>query len=108
VVRPGGIGSRKTASKLFFVECNSTGIVLMDLEAPPIAVPKAAIVSSEQYAKFLSRVKDTRDSMILFLVRKAGNENYLWAAGYAESKFRVRTGKLPMPNDGKIDLSLFN
>jgi hypothetical protein len=41
-------------------------------------------------------------------VRKAGNENYLWAAGYAESKFRVRTGKLPMPNDGKIDLSLFN
>ena len=108
VVRPGGIGSRKTASKLFFVECNSTGIVLMDQEAPPIAVPKAAIVSSEQYAKFLSRVKDTRDSMVLFLVRKAGNENYLWAAGYAESKFRVRTGKLPMPNDGKIDLSLFN
>lgn len=108
VVRPGGIGARNTASKLFFVECNSTGIVILEQDAPPIAVPKAAIVSSEQYATFLSRVKDTRDSMILFLVRKSGNDNYLWAAGFAESKFRVRTGKLPMPNDGKIDLSLFN
>jgi hypothetical protein len=31
----------------------------------------------------------------------------LWAAGVAESEFRMRTGKLPMPNDGKIDLSIF-
>jgi hypothetical protein len=106
LVRPGGIGSR-AATNLFFVECNSTGIVMHERDVKPITVPKAAIPSSEEYHKFLTRAKKTRDSMVLFLVRKAGNENYLWAAGVAESEFRLRTGKLPMPNDGKIDLSLF-
>ena len=106
VVRPGGIGSR-AATNLFFVECNSTGIVMHERDVKPITVPQAAIPTSEEYHTFLTRVKKTRDSMVLFLVRKAGNENYLWAAGIAESEFRLRTGKLPMPNDGKIDLSLF-
>lgn len=45
--------------------------------------------------------------MVLFLVRKSGNDAYLWAAGHAESKFEVLTGKLPVPKDGEIDLSLF-
>ena len=45
--------------------------------------------------------------MVLFLIRKSGNEAYLWAAGLAETKFKVTTGKLPIPNDGEIDLSLF-
>lgn len=106
LVRPGGIGSR-VATNLFFVECNSTGIVMHERNVEPITVLKAAIPTSEEYKKFLSRAIKTRDSMALFLVRKAGNENYLWAAGLAESEFRLRTGKLPIPNDGKIDLSLF-
>ena len=45
--------------------------------------------------------------MILFLVRKSGKKSYDWAAGIAETKYRVAHGKLPIPNDGKIDLSLF-
>ena len=45
--------------------------------------------------------------MVLYLVRKSGNDCYLWGAGWAETKSRLNTGKLPMPNDGKIDLSLF-
>jgi len=106
VVRPGGIGSR-LATNLFFVECNSTGIVMHERGKEPVVVPQAAITTSEEYTLFLSRARRARDSMVLFLVRKAGNENYLWAAGHAESEFRIRTGKLPMPNDGKIDLTLF-
>ena len=106
VVRPGGVGSR-AAQNLFFVECNATGIVLLEKGAEPVTVSKASITASEDYNKFLDKVKRTRDSMVLYLVRKAGNESYQWAAGWAETQFRLNTGKLPLPNDGKIDLSLF-
>ena len=99
-MRPGGVGSR-TASNLFFVECTSTGIVLIERDEEPRTVSKAAIGSSIDYNAFLDRVKKTRDPMVLFLIRKAGNDSYLWAAGFAETKYRVRTGKLPIPKDGK-------
>jgi len=52
-------------------------------------------------------VKKTEDSMVLFLIRKSGNEAFRWAAATAELKYKLSTGKLPIPNDGKIDLSLF-
>ena len=55
-----------------------------------------------------AKAKKSADSMVLFLVRKAGNDAYRWAAGLAETKFDVRHGKLPVPNEGAIDLSLFN
>lgn len=106
VIKPGGTGV-SAASKLFFVECNSTGIVLLTGKGSPKSIPTAAIRNSIDYAQFMEDVKRTRDSMVLFLVRKAGSEPYRWAAGIAESKFEVLTGKLPVPNDGKIDLSLF-
>jgi hypothetical protein len=106
IVRPGGSGSRK-ARNIFFVECNSTGIVLLRGDAPPKAISKATIGSNGNYNAFLDEVKKTRDSMVLFLIRKAGNDSYRWAAGWAQSKYEVNIGKLPIPNDGKIDLSLF-
>ncbi len=107
IIRPGGVGSR-AAKNLFFVECNSTGIVLMHDDGRSIPVSKAAIPTNAEYGKLLDEVKRTRDSMVLFLIRKSGNESYLWAAGIAETKFEVTTGKLPIPNEGKIDLSLFS
>ncbi len=105
--RPGRIGSR-TARNVFFVECNSTGITIMEEDKEPLKISKAAIGKNDSYNNFLQEVRKTRDSMVLYLVRKSGNDSYLWAAGWAESKFEVNTGKLPIPNDGKIDLSLFN
>lgn len=106
VIRPGGVGSR-TARNVFFVECNSTGIIIRPEDKPPITVSTAAIPNNDRYGEFLEEVKRTRDSMVLFLVRKSGNPSYLWAAGHAETKFEVNTGKLPVPKDGEIDLSLF-
>ncbi|MGJ8725888.1 MAG: hypothetical protein ACSHYB_15130 [Roseibacillus sp.] len=106
VIRPGGVGSR-TAKNVFFVECNSTGIILRREDKPQVTVSTAAIPNNDQYGDFLEEVKRTRDSMVLFLVRKAGNDPYLWAASHAEEQFEVRTGKLPVPKDGEIDLSLF-
>lgn len=104
-IRPGGTGVR-AASRLFFVECNSTGIVLLTGDGAPKTISQEAITKSPVYNAFLDEVKTTRDSMVLFLIRKSGANSYNWAAGWAESKYEVLTGKLPVPNDGKIDLSL--
>jgi len=105
VVRPGGTGIGG-ANELFFVECNSTGIVIRREKGEPIIVSEATISTSPEYNAFLEEVKSTRNSMLLLLVRKSGNNAYRWAAGWAESQFNIRTGKLPIPNDGEIDLSL--
>jgi hypothetical protein len=106
VVQPRGVGSRG-AKNIFFVECTSTGIVIISPQKPRKTISTAAIRTSGVYNSHLDKVKKTRDSMILFLIRKSGNASYLWAAGIAETKYKVTTGKLPVPNDGKIDLSLF-
>lgn len=106
VIRPSGSGVR-AASRLFFVETNSTGIVILNDDGKEITVSTDSIRTNAAYNSFLTEVKRTRDSMVLFLIRRDGAKAYNWAAGIAESKFEVKTGKLPVPNDGKIDLSLF-
>lgn len=105
-LRPSGSGVRM-AARIFFVECNSTGLVLIGPGDGDKVIANGAIPKSTDYASFLEEVKRTRDSMVLFLIRKDGASSYFWAAGVAESKFEVRTGKIPIPNNGKIDLSLF-
>jgi len=106
LIKPGGTGIR-AANRLFFVECNSTGIVLRSGKGAPQTISEAAITKSPAYNQFLDEAKSTHGSMVLFLIRKSGASSYRWAAGWAESKYQVRTGKLPIPNDGEIDLSLF-
>lgn len=105
-VRPSGSGVRM-AARIFFVECNSTGLVLIGSGDGEKAVATGAIPKSTDYASLLEEVKRTRDSMVLFLIRKEGSAAYAWAAGVAENQFELRTGKIPIPNNGKIDLSLF-
>lgn len=106
VVQPRGVGEGG-ADEIFFVECNSTGIVLLDAEGGAKKISTAAIKTSGLYAKYLDKVKKTEDSMVLFLIRKSGNESFRWAAVAPEIKYKIPTGKLPIPNDGAIDLSLF-
>jgi hypothetical protein len=45
--------------------------------------------------------------MIIFLLREDGLNSYNRAAGWAENRFAVRHGKLPLPGQGAVDLSLF-
>jgi len=107
VIIPPKFGS-DVPKNLFFVECTSTGIkVQATKKNPEFTVSTAAINVSNEYARFCQEVNDTKDSMVLFLVRKTGYNNFLWGASYAETKFELRTGKLPVPNDGELDLSLF-
>ena len=106
-VRPGGT-SLNAARNIFFVECNETGITILEKGKDPVKVSKGAIQTNGAFKNFLQKVKGTRDSMVLFLIRRSGNESYLWAVAEAETKYQVRTGKLPVPNDGELDLSLFD
>ena len=105
-IKPRGMGQRG-ARNLFFIECNSTGVVVYKDGQPDKPVSTAAIPTNEPFNDYLEKVKKTRDSMVLFLVRKSGKKAYDWAAGIAETKYGLKHGKLPMPNDGKIDLSAF-
>ncbi|MEJ6635930.1 MAG: hypothetical protein QNL77_09465, partial [Akkermansiaceae bacterium] len=105
-IQPRGVGEGG-ADEIFFVECNSTGIVLLDHEGGKKSISTAAIKTSGVYATYLDKVKKTNDSMVLFLIRKSGDVSFRWAAASAEIKYKLPTGKLPIPNDGDIDLSLF-
>lgn len=106
-VRPGGT-SLHMASVIYFVECHSTGLNLLDRGKEPVRVTTAAIPNSAEFKSFLARVKTERNPMVLFLIRKEGYNAYRWAAHEAREKFELRTGKLPLPNNGPIDLTLFD
>jgi len=45
--------------------------------------------------------------MVIFLLREDGLNSYNRAAGWAENRYAVRHGKLPLPGQGAVDLSLF-
>jgi len=105
-VQPGGSGSANPAS-VFFVECDASGIILHPRGGGKTNVSLAAIGTDPGYNQFLDDAKRKSGSMILYLIRDTGNNAYLRAAGYAESQYQLRTGKLPLPGKGEVDLSLF-
>lgn len=107
IVQPSSSGIAISDTKLFFVECNASGIVIYLGKGEPIRLNLAAIGTDASYDEFLKTAASTPKSMVLFLLRDDGIEAYNRAAGWAEGKFNVRTGKLPLIGQGEIDLSLF-
>lgn len=106
VVKPGGSG--KAAGKnLFFVEASGGALTLFLSMSEAKRISAGSVGKDLEYDAFLQRVADTKDATLVFLVRDDGWPAYTRAAGWAEGKFNVRTGKLPMPGKGKIDLSQF-
>lgn len=107
VVQPSGSGAAAADTKLFFVECNAGGIAIHGEAPEPIRITSGSIGADASYDAFLKKVAATPKSMVLFLMRDDGLGTYNRAAGWAESQFKVRTGKLPLPGQGEVDLSLF-
>ena len=109
-IKPPKIGT-KAPRNLFFVECNSTGIVLRGTADETKAIPFESIKAgtSVEFHDCCVNAKQSsgEDYVILFLVRKGGVLSYNYANALAELDFKVKTSKLPVPNDGKIDLSGF-
>lgn len=105
-VQPGGSGSANVNS-VAFVECDSSGIILHRRDGPKTNVSLAAIGTDQNYNRFLDEARSKQGSMVLFLLRDTGNNAYMRAAGWAENQYQLRTGKLPLPGKGEVDLSLF-
>lgn len=107
VVQPGGTGSAAGRAKLFFVECTAEGLVI-HTEGRQSRVTTAAIGADAEFNRFLSTVKKTPDALLIFLMREDGHPAWTRGAGLAESRFDIKTGKLPVPGKGEIDLTRFS
>ena len=109
-IKPPKIGV-KAPRNLFFVECNSAGIVLRGTGDETKNIPFESIKSgsSVEFHDYCINAKQSsgEDYVILVRVRKGGVLAYNYANALAELDFKVKTSKLPIPNDGKIDLSGF-
>lgn len=106
IVQPGGAG-RAAGSILFFVEVAGTGITLHQKGKPATRITTGSLRTDDAYAQFLAGAKKVREAMILYLIREDGLPVYNLAAGLAESVYGLRTGKLPLPGSGPVDLRLF-
>jgi hypothetical protein len=93
----------------FFVECNSTGIVIRDKNSKNNKTISTGDLKagSPEFTDFIEAAKRTGDYKIIFLVRKSGFESHGWANKIAEIDCKADTTKLPIPNEGNIDLSMF-
>ena len=106
VVQPGGTGSAAGRAKPFFVECNGDGLVI-HIDDKQSRVTTTAIGADADYNRFLSTVKKIPDALLIFLLREDGHSAWTRGAGLAKSRFDIKTGKLPVPGKGEIDLTRF-
>jgi len=100
----------KMPRNTFFVECNSTGIVIRKPNNINENITIGELKSESgcpKFEDFVEGAKRTGDYGIIFLVRKAGVESYNYANAIAELDCKAKTSKLPVPNEGNIDLSMF-
>lgn len=106
IVQASGSGA-KADQKLFFVEATGSGVILHKSKSEKVRIANASLGVDKEYDAFLTTVKQTPNSAVIFLVRRDGWWTYNRAAGWAEQNFGLTTSKLPIPGDGPVDLSLF-
>lgn len=107
-VRINPMGSGISANtRIVFIECNGTGITILDSSGKHTPIALASIQTDARLAGIFNETKSTRDHLVLFLIRKDGIYSFRNAGSFAENQFNLRIGKLPVPTDGEIDLSLF-
>ena len=102
IVRPGGTGVDLEPT---FVECDGKGIVLHDT-AEPKRILRAEMSTNLDYIGLLDRVALADKGTVIFLVRPNGVSNYYTARSIALSRY-ARNGKLPVPGEGALDLTMF-
>lgn len=105
-VQGGGSGFA-TGRRLFVVESNSDSIVVHRSKDDRFRVAASAIGADKEYNDFLAGVTQNKNALVLFLVRVDGWNSYVRGAGWAEGNFKLATSKMPIPGQGKVDLSEF-
>lgn len=109
VVQPSGSGMPET-TKVFFVECSSGSLKVLGAwgEDYRLSAGAEVVVADVAYNHFLTKVAETPNSLILFLIRDDGQGAFNNGAGRAEGDYKIRIGKLPIPGRGVLDLSYFD
>lgn len=107
-IRPGGSGVDIAPT---FVECTMSGVVIHEGKEPQRI--RAADLAKEDgdFRKLLDRVAGTPKGQVIFLLRPDAVGTYNVARGVARTHYGpkgyCKNGKLPVPTQGNIDLSVF-
>ncbi len=116
-VRPSGSG---TSSFPYFVEAANNSLrIHKSLKEEPVDIPTAALGQNEAFVDLLKTVSSKTNNRLVFLIRgsKASAQSYNEASKFisvyneqhkAEPRFnRIVPGRLPLPGEGKVDLTPF-
>jgi len=101
-IQPGGSGVNLNPT---FVECTASSAVIYEGKTPK-RIRRADLRSDETYLALLNRIAEAPKDTVIFLVRDDGLGTFYTARAVARSKY-ARNGKLPVPGQGKLDLSVF-
>jgi hypothetical protein len=100
ILPPGaGDGPRKGV----FVEAAKDGLVVHESDKP-WQVPTGKVASDPRFKALLDQVKGDPDAIVTFLVRSDGLAS-LAAGQKAATAAGVRSGRVPLPGQGTLDLS---
>lgn len=99
----------------YFVEiADKTILIHTSLTEPPVAIPSASLKQSKEFLDLLKTISEKPYRKLIFLVRgnPASVANYSRASSTVSgfnrvSGTRILPGKLPLPGEGKVDLTVF-
>ncbi|MEI7782432.1 MAG: hypothetical protein WCJ18_10975 [Planctomycetota bacterium] len=100
ILPPGGGGGPKRG---VFIEAAKTGAIVHD-GAKPWEVPSAKLAGDPQLKKLLEKIASDKDAIVTILVRPDGLGTY-WNLQKAADAAKARTGRVPLPGDGKLDFT---
>lgn len=107
-IRPGGSGVDIVPA---FVECTATGVVIHEGPEPKRIIATDLGNEASGFRALLDRVAGTPKGQVIFLVRPDGVNTFNAARSFTRSHFGpngyCKNGKLPIPTQGNIDLSVF-
>lgn len=105
-VQGGGSGFA-VGRRLFVVEATKDSVVVHRDKDNRFSVAASTIGADKDYNAFLTEVTQHKNHLVLFVVRTDGWNSYVRGAGWAEQQFKLATSKMPIPGQGRIDLSEF-
>ncbi len=113
-LRVTGVGSSST-SKPYFVEIGAKAAYIhRSLTKDPVAIPLASLNQSEDFVNLLKEISSSPRHKLNFLIR--GDQEAVDGFKIANDLIRaynkangtdIIPGKLPLPNEGKVDLQVF-
>ncbi|MFV0443021.1 MAG: hypothetical protein ACK5Q5_05585 [Planctomycetaceae bacterium] len=107
-IRPGGSGVGIDPT---FVECTATGLVVHGTGEPQQIRSGDITKDGGDFFKLLDSVAGKKNGQIIFLLRPDGVNSYNSARNFARTSYTdngyARNGKLPVPSQGNLDLSVF-